>query len=141
MGNPLTNYEKGRQLEKKVLDYFRCHGFVGLRAAQSKGPYDVMVTPPIHLDTSKTLHIQCGPKNEEYLAMLFDIAQKHGGLKAHLYKKNRCEPKISILGGAFNYTSLQEFLTLFYGVKMPYPWKPALELQATYDRNTRKAKK
>ena len=49
--------------------------------------------------------------------------------------------KISILGGAFNYTSLQEFLTLFYDVKMPYPWKPALELQATYDRNTRNAKK
>ena len=140
MGNHLTNYEKGRLLEKKVLDYFRYHGFVGLRAAQSKGPYDVMVSPPFYTESPLTLHIQCGPKTEEYLDKLLNIALKHSGLKAHLYKENHCEPKISLLNHD-NYISLQEFLTLFYGIKMPAPWKQALQQQAKDDRDTRMAKK
>ncbi len=140
MGNHLTNYEKGRKLEKQVLDYFRYHRFVGLRAAQSKGPYDVMMSPPLTAKSQFTLHIQCGPKTENYLNELFNVAQNHSGMKAHLYKEPRCEPKISLLGHE-NYTSLQEFLSTWYGLRMPWAWKYALGRQALSDRERRKMKK
>jgi len=139
VGTQLTNYEKGRKLEKQVLDYFRYHGFVGLRAAQSKGPYDVMVSPPLAAKNQSTLHIQCGPKSKTYLEELFDVAQKHHGLKAHLYREAKCEPKISFLMLS-NYVSLQEFLAYCYGIPMPHPWKQALDGQANIDRESRKIK-
>jgi len=135
----LTNYEKGRILEKQVLDYFRYHGFVGLRAAQSKGPYDVMVSPPYTAKTLTTLHIQCGPKTKDYLDKLFDVAQNHSGIKTHLFKEARYEPKISFLANK-NYTSLQEFLSTCYGIIMPATWKQALKFQAINDREARKLK-
>jgi len=137
--NHLTNYEKGRILEKKVLDYFRYHGFVGLRAAQSKGPYDVIVSPPRHARIQATLHIQCGPKTKDYLSKLRDVALKHYGVAAHLYKEDRHEPKISFLI-LDNYISLQEFLATCYGIMMPATWKQALKFQAINDRESRKKK-
>ena len=138
--NQLSNYERGRKLEKRTLDYFLYHGFVGNRSAQSKGPYDVIVSPPIHFQNQSTLHIQCGPKSKKELEAYAGIAQKHHGMKAHLYKNGKKEPKISLLDFD-NYTSLQEFLATHYGALMPSPWKQALDRQARFDRDAREAKK
>lgn len=49
----MTNYEKGRRFEYRVRDLFKKHGFVVIRAAQSK-PIDLVC-----LKNGKSILIEC----------------------------------------------------------------------------------
>ena len=145
MGNHLINlYEKGRLLEKNVLDYFRYHHFIGCRAAQSRGPYDVIVSPPSTCFTTTTLHIQIGPKSKKELQYLWDIATGHAGFKAHLFfSKMEKQPKIKLLHEN-EYSHLPAFLMKWYNFEANeylFGWKEAIHNQTLIDREVRKANK
>lgn len=49
----MTNYEKGRRFEYRVRDLFKEHGFVVIRAAQSK-PIDLVC-----LKNGKSILVEC----------------------------------------------------------------------------------
>jgi Holliday junction resolvase len=49
----MTNYEKGRRFEYRVRDVFKRHGFVVIRAAQSK-PIDLVC-----LKDGKSILVEC----------------------------------------------------------------------------------
>lgn len=49
----MTNYEKGRRFEYRVRDVFKEHGFVVIRAAQSK-PIDLVC-----LKDGKSILVEC----------------------------------------------------------------------------------
>lgn len=49
----MTNYEKGRRFEYRVRDFFREHGFLVIRAAQSK-PIDLVC-----LKDGKSILVEC----------------------------------------------------------------------------------
>ena len=49
----MTNYEKGRRFEYRVRDLFKKHGFVVIRAAQSK-PIDLVC-----LKDGKSILVEC----------------------------------------------------------------------------------
>jgi len=67
----MTNYEKGRRFEYRVRDLFKKHGFVVVRAAQSK-PVDLVC-----LKDGKSILVECktnkrslnSNKRKELLAM------------------------------------------------------------------------
>jgi Holliday junction resolvase len=49
----MTNYERGRRFEYQVRDFFREHGFLVIRAAQSK-PIDLVC-----LKDGKSILVEC----------------------------------------------------------------------------------
>jgi len=88
----MTNYEKGRRFEYRVRDLFKEHGFVVIRAAQSK-PIDLVC-----LKNGKSILVEC-KTNKRSLGKngksgLLDMAKTSKAVPILAYKEKR---KIKLL--------------------------------------------
>lgn len=83
----MTNYEKGRRFEYRVRDLFKKHGFIVVRAAQSK-PIDLVC-----LKNGKSILVEC-KTNKRSLGKngkkeLLNMAKTSGAKPILAYKEKR----------------------------------------------------
>ena len=83
----MTNYEKGRRFEYRVRDLFQKHGFLVVRAAQSK-PIDLVC-----LKNGKSILVEC-KTNKRSLGKngkkeLLNMAKTSGARLILAYKEKR----------------------------------------------------
>jgi len=83
----MTNYQKGRRFEYRVRDLFKEHGFVVIRAAQSK-PIDLVC-----LKNGNSILVECKTDKSSFgkngKKELLDLATTSKALPVLAYKEKR----------------------------------------------------
>ena len=83
----MTNYEKGRRFEYRVRDLFKEHGFIVIRAAQSK-PIDLVC-----LKNGKSVLVECKTTKRSLgkngKKALLDMAKTSKAIPILAYKEKR----------------------------------------------------
>lgn len=138
----MTKYERGRKLERQLVDFMEFHGFHAIRSAGSKGIFDVMAIPKTNLDISSPIVFQCKKDKAKNTKELQNLIKIGPYINAHVVwvTKNPGStkaPKFKIVSSNETYEP-HEFLTAFYGNIAPLSWFLAIKAQQDINRLLRK---